>query len=204
MSNINTAAEPARPSNITSEIDRLVGMTLPGGNVRVKNDGTTEALPVAPNTMSRSGDATPPPSLEDISEQAAKHSARIAQIDEQLAAQLFNRHTGQLEGHRVTGATREQLIAQRDRAVNEQLYLAHLIESTSAARIAWNQAREAERAGATPAEPTIEDAAARESAIRELADMPGDDGRPIGRAAAMREYNSAQLRARADKLARGR
>jgi hypothetical protein len=206
MSDSNTAlaSEPARPSNITSEIDRLIGMTLPGSNVRVNNDGTTEALSMPANAMSRSGDIAPPPALDDLLEQGEKHGARVAQIDADLAAQVYNRNTGQPEGPRVTGKDREQLIAQRERAVNEQKYIAHLIESTHEARIAWNQAKAAEQAGATPAAPTAEDAAARESAIRELAEMPGPDGKPVGRVIAQREYNAAQLRAKADKLARGR
>jgi len=202
MSNPNTAVEPARPSNIAREIDRLVGMTLPGANIRVNNDGTTEALPVSPNTMSRSADVAPPPAVEDLLEQGEKHGARVVQIDAELAAQLYNRNTGQPEGHRVTGKDREQLIAQRERAVNEQRYIAHLIESTHEARIAYNQARAAEQAGASPAAPTAEDAAAREAAIRELAEMPGPDGKPVGRLVAQREYNAAQLRAKADKLSR--
>jgi hypothetical protein len=204
MSNFNTTTEPSRPANIDSEIARMVGGTLPGGNVRVNGDGTTEALAMPANTMSRSADVAPPPALDDLMSQLEFHGKRVTQIDEQLNAQLYNRHTGQAEGHRVTGKDREQLLAQRDRALNEQAYIMQLTESTMAARVAWNAAKAAEQAGATPAAPTAEDAAARESAIRELAEMPGPDGKPVGRLVAQREYNAAQLRAKADKLARGR
>jgi len=202
MSNPIASTEPARPSNVVSEIDRLVGGTLPGANVRVNRDGTTEALPVGQSAMSRSGDVAAPPALDELMSQIELHGKSVTQIDEQLNAQVFNRHTGQAEGHRVTGKDREQLLEQRSRALTEQTYVMQLIESTSAARIAWNQARAADQAGATPAAPTAEDAAARESALRELAEMPGPDGKPVGRAGAQREYNAAQLRAKADKLAR--
>jgi hypothetical protein len=201
MSDSNPADQSSRPANMASEIDRLIGSTLPG-SVRVNTDGTSEALPVPQNAMSRSGDVAAPPSLDDLTSQLDLHGRRIAQFNDELNAQVFNRNTGAPEGHRVTGKDREQMIAHRDRALNEQAYIIQLMETTSAARIAWNQAREAERAGATPAEPSAEDVAAREAAIRELSDMPGSDGKPIGRVAALREYNAAQLRERADRLVR--
>lgn len=204
MSDIFTSSEPARPANMTSQIDALVAGTLPGAsNVRVNRDGTTESLPSPENVMSRSGDVAPP-ALDDLMGQMQLHGKRIADIDKQLNAQVFNRDTGQPEGFRVTGKDREQLITHRQRAVDEQAYIIQRTEETREARIAYNQKRAArEVGGPMTVEPTVEAVKAREAAIRELSEMPGHDGKPIGRGAAQREYNAAQLRARADKLARG-
>lgn len=197
-------AEPARPADIGSEIDRLVGNAL-SANVRFNYDGTTETLPMPENNMSRSGDVAAPPSIEELGDQMSAQQATIDRLQAKLNEQVYSRSTGQPEGPRVTGRDRELLVRQQEQARDEINYLAALLMSTSEARIAWNQARAAQAAGseATPTHDAMAQAARRETAIRELAEMPGPDGKPVGRMTAAREYDAAQLRSRADKLARG-
>jgi len=195
---------PSAPSK-AQQIDNLIIQSM-SSNVRVNNDGSTEALQTAPaeSANSHNANVTPPPSLEDLGEEVNRHQARAANIRDQLAQQVFNRNTGQPDGLRVTGADRARLERELQQCNDEVNYVALLMMQTSEARIAYNQRRAAEAANSTPSENPMADAVHREQAINELADMPGPDGRPVGRIAAQREYDAAQLRAKADRLARGK
>jgi hypothetical protein len=207
MSDPNTndfPAEPARPVNIGSEIDRLVGNTLPA-NVRFNYDGSTEQLPTPRNEMSNSGDMAPPPSIDDLTGQIGTHQSRITAIREQLAAQVYSRTTGQAEGPHVTGAAREQLEREMAHRWREVEYTMQLIESTSAARVAWQQQRVAQAAGsdATPSHDALNEAARRERAISELSEQMVN-GRPLGRVEAAKLFDTAAAQAKAERLARGK
>jgi hypothetical protein len=201
-SEVAPSVTPSAPSK-SQQIDSLIVQSL-SANVRVNNDGSTETLQTAPveSANSHNADVTPPPSLEDLGEEMNRHNARAANIRDQLAQQIFNRNTGQPDGLRVTGADRVRLERELQQCKDELNYTALLIMKTSDARIAYNQRRAAEAANSAPSEDPMVDAVHREQAISELAGMPGPDGRPVGRIAAQREYDAAQLRAKADQLAR--
>jgi hypothetical protein len=173
---------------------------------RVHTDtGVVEQLNTA-RTERASTDANvqAPPSIEDLSDQMRGHQAAIDAANAELAAVVYNRNTGAVDGPKVTGQARERLeasIAQRTAELN---YTAQLLMQTSAARVEWNKARAAQAAqspdgtGRSDADAAVR----RERSIDQLANTRVG-GKLLGREAATAMFDKAAAEEFARKLARG-
>jgi hypothetical protein len=202
----NTAAsddfaptEPARPFNMFDQIDRLVAARVNTSTGVVENLNTVKT-----ERGGTDGNVTAPPSLDALTNQMRAHQSAIDKAQAELDAVTFNRLTGRPEGPRLTGAARERAQAEIAQRTNELHYTIQLMQQTSEARIAWNQARAAEAAQAPDGTGRSDADAAvrREQGIQQLADTR-IGGKPLGRQAATEMFDRAAAEEMARRLARG-